>query len=229
MFLQGHNTHEKYGISTLIIENNTKATITIYIDRYGIPYERAREDIPPMKTISLKNLLFMGRNVITAAARKAPMKTFQNASGNIATEYYTAKEVFWVSGEGTKAHKWILTSDLFGAVDLEDEATINIGDTENIIDLTGTWKSQKGVYKVVQTKNKIKWFGSGKFNDNYWEHNATGKVTGKTIKANYRDTEKSFWKGNSGNINGTISEDGNSIDWSGLNKYETHWERKHLK
>jgi hypothetical protein len=226
LFTQSRNTYGQYQTSTLIIENNTNATISIYIERDGVRYEKDWEDIPPMKTMSLKNLLPMGRNVVIAAARKAPMKKFQDEFGNIIQEYYSAKDVFWVSEEGTKVHNWVLTSDLFGATDLEDKMEITPGDTESIPDLTGTWKSQKGVYEIVQTENKVEWFGKGDYEGKHWEHKATGEITGKTIKANFKDTENSSWAGNSRDVEGTISEDGNSIHWPTLNKYETHWNRQ---
>ncbi len=68
LFTQSQNTYGQYQTSTLIIENNTNATISIYIERDGVRYEKDWEDIPPMKTMSLKNLLPMGRNVVIAAA-----------------------------------------------------------------------------------------------------------------------------------------------------------------
>jgi hypothetical protein len=226
LFTRSHYTYGQEKSGTLSIENNTNATITIYLEKYGVIDEEKTRIIPPMKTTSLKNLLPMGRNVIIAAAKKAPMKKYKDEFGNVIKEYYTAKEVFWVSGEGTKIHKWILTDDLFGATNLEDKMAITSDKTKNIIDLTGTWKSEKGVYKIVQTENKVEWFGKGDYEGQYWEHNATGEITGNIIKATFKDTENSTWKGNSRDIKGTISEDGNSIEWPTLNKYEQHWERQ---
>lgn len=233
LFTQSHNTYGQYQTSTLSIENNTNATITIYIEKYGVVWGERTREIPPMKTTSLKNLLPMGRNIVIAAARKAPMKKHQDEFGNIISEYYTAKEVFWVSEEGAKVHKWVLTSDLFGATDLEDKMEISSGDTERIPDLTGTWKSKKGSYEVEQTGNEVKWFGEGNYDGHDWEHNGTAIITGKKnkegrliIEGNFKDTENSYWKGNSRDIKGTISKDGNSMDWPTLNKYEKHWDKQ---
>jgi hypothetical protein len=107
LFTQSNFTYGQDQTSTLSTENNTNAKITIYLEKYGVIYDGHTKEIPPMKTTSLKNLLPMGRNVIIAAARNAPMKKHQDEFGNIIQEYYTAKEVFWVSEEGTKIQKYI--------------------------------------------------------------------------------------------------------------------------
>ncbi len=101
-------------------------------------YDSRTREILPVKTTALKNLIYMGRNVVIAAARKAPIKKHQDNSGNLISENYTEREVFWVSEERARVHKRVLTSNKFGATDLKDKMEINPTDTERIPDLTGT-------------------------------------------------------------------------------------------
>jgi hypothetical protein len=96
--------------------------------------------------------------------------------------------------------------------------------------ITGTWvgglvNGTRTTYVVTQTRNKIKWEGSGKYDGHYWEHTAIGTIRGDEITAYFEDTAGSYYN-SKGSVKGIVSEDGNSIYWSGFNPYELRWTRK---
>ena len=84
---------------------------------------------------------------------------------------------------------------------------------------------ERSTYEVTQTRNKIKWEGRGKYDGHDWEHTGTGTIRGEEISASFEDTAGSYYK-SKGSVKGTISEDGNSIYWSGFNPHELRWRRK---
>ena len=96
--------------------------------------------------------------------------------------------------------------------------------------IAGTWEGglvdgERSTYEVTQTRNKIKWEGRGKYDGHDWEHTGTGTIRGEEISASFEDTAGSYYK-SKGSVKGTISEDGNSIYWSGFNPHELRWRRK---
>jgi hypothetical protein len=231
LFAQSQFTFGKSDSGTIWIENKTKATMTIHLERgvsYSYPIEPLEGvEIPPMMATRLENFLPKGRIHVVAVAKKAPGKRYRDGYGNVHEEYYSTREIFWVSGEATKVHKWILTPELFGAIDLEDKSETSVSDEKKIIDLAGTWISKKGKYKIKQKGNEITWFGSGYYNDKYWEHNGRAVILpGNKLEGSFTDTKKSSWPGNSMKISGTILEDGNTLSWPMLNPFEREWKKQ---
>ena len=86
----------------------------------------------------------------------------------------------------------------------------------------------RSTYDVTQTGNKIKWEGKGKYDGYHWEHMGTGTIKGDEITAYFEDTGGSSFR-SKGSVTGIISENGNSIYWSGFNSYELRWKRKNIK
>jgi tetratricopeptide (TPR) repeat protein len=101
---------------------------------------------------------------------------------------------------------------------------------QTIPNIAGTWEGgfvdgKRSTYHVVQTRNQIRWKGSGKYAGQYWEHIGTGTIRGNEITAYFEDTPGSYYP-SKGSVRGTISKDGNSIYWSGFNSYELRWRKK---
>jgi PAN domain len=102
-------TYQSYARGgTLVIHNNTDATLTILVTKRGRTNIINEVDVPPASRLELRRGLGRGENQVTAMATRV-----RPAVGNISRN-------FWVSDSARKVHEWSIFPKDFGKSFLAD-------------------------------------------------------------------------------------------------------------
>ena len=92
-------------------------------------------------------------------------------------------------------------------------------------DLSGMWVDPGGgVFSVSQKGNEVTWIGQGMVKGKFFIHQGRGTVTGNGVQATWQNFEGSEAKPDRGNLAGTLTAGGKSLEWKGGAPY-TSWAR----